>query len=418
MKTKLLFSLTKKKYVMGAAISSYGVTQQPTIKSEWLLHYEDSLVKYASHASLETFVQDGVTLLALAYQASEAPYEGSTNQHLRFALSKDGGETWTPNRVIMFGLGPIWSPVLFYHKFSARLYLFYSESRKAFSPGGDIKCIYSTDAGATWSAPLTIYTHEEDGEVPKVVSNRPALGPDGTWYLPFHTEPVDSHKVFNAKSWCALQEAGDRIPTLPTPPAAAVPQGLITSAGVLVSKDNGASWKVQGHLEDSKTWLIQPTIDVTSKGELVMLFRTSMGKIYTSRSTDRGQTWTPVIATSLQNPNSKFSSLTIDNQMLLAHHPSTTSQSTLILSLSVDDGKRWERLCTVEEEVPSLVPKAAVGGSIGALASSGSAVGGIGGNPIFCNPCINEWAEDTVLVVYTVWGKGLKLATLKLATID
>jgi hypothetical protein len=29
-----------------------------------------------------------------------------------------------------------------------------------------------------------------------------------------------------------------------------------------------------------------------------------------------------------------------------------------------------------------------------------------------------EWAEDTVKVAYTVWGKGLKLATVKLATVD
>jgi hypothetical protein len=401
---------------MGAAISSYGgATQQPTIKSEWLLQYEDSLVKYASNASLETFNQEGVTFLALAYQASEAPYEGSPNQHLRFALSKDGGETWTANRVVMFGIAPLWSPVLYYHKPSSKLYLFYSESRKSFSPGGDIKCIHSTDVGATWSAPSTIYTHEDDGEVPKIVSNRPAVGPDGTWYLPFHTEPVDSYKVFNSKTWSALQEAEDRTPMLPTPPAA-VPQGLITSAGVLVSLDNGASWTVRGHLEDAKTWLIQPTIDVTAKGELVMLFRTSVGKIYSSRSTDKGTTWTPAAATSVLNPNSKFSSLTIDNQMLLAHHPSATSQSTLILSLSVDDGKRWEKLCTVDEDVALLVSKASAGGSNGALA--GGNVGGGSSGAIFCNPCIKEWAEDTVLVVYTVWGKGLKLSTLKLATVD
>jgi predicted neuraminidase len=397
---------------MGAALSSsYAVTQQPIVKTEWLLQFEDSLVKYASNASLETFSQDGTTFLALAYQASEAPHEGSSNQHIKFQLSKDGGHTWTATRVVMFGLGPIWSPVLFYHKQTAKLFLFYSESRKSYSPGGDIKCINSADAGATWSSPLTIYTHEDDGEVPKVVSNRPAIGPDGTWYLPFHTEPVDSYKVFNTATWNALQEAEGKLNTLSTPPTA-VPQGIITSAGVLVSQDNGASWKVRGHLEDNKTWLIQPTIDVTSAGDLIMLFRTSMGKIYSSRSTDKGQTWTPAAATTLQNPNSKFASLTIDNQMLLAHHPSSTAQSTLILSLSVDDGKRWEKLCTVEEDVPLVASKAAASGSTNALGASTA------NGTIFCNPSIKEWAEDTVLVVYTVWGKGLKLATLKLATVD
>lgn len=36
----------------------------------------------------------------------------------------------------------------------------------------------------------------------------------------------------------------------------------------------------------------------------------------------------------------------------------------------------------------------------------------------FACPSIVEWAEDTVKVVYTSWGAGLKLATVKLATVD
>jgi hypothetical protein len=39
--------------------------------------------------------------------------------------------------------------------------VFYSESRKAYSPGGDIKYIASVDAGETWSPPVVIYTHEQ-----------------------------------------------------------------------------------------------------------------------------------------------------------------------------------------------------------------------------------------------------------------
>jgi hypothetical protein len=36
----------------------------------------------------------------------------------------------------------------------------------------------------------------------------------------------------------------------------------------------------------------------------------------------------------------------------------------------------------------------------------------------FTCPCIAEWADDTVKVAYTVWGQGIKLATVKLATVD
>ncbi len=163
-------------------------------------------IKYASSSSLAVIRRgDGSKWLALAYQASDTAYEGSRGQHIRFALSKDGGETFAPSRAVMWGAAPLWSPSLHHdagegmevvrpvssrqrpsaaaqqggqtawHRqqhwssvgwgcrlgarvhaacpitpdvclpapFCAaatnRLFLFYSESRKSLSPGGDIK---------------------------------------------------------------------------------------------------------------------------------------------------------------------------------------------------------------------------------------------------------------------------------------
>ena len=67
---------------------------------------------------------------------------------------------------------------------------------------------------------------------------------------------------------------------------------MVTSAGVLLSKDGGLTWALGGHVEDATSWLIQPTIDITNKGGLVMMFRTSTGKIYKSNSEDGGKNWT------------------------------------------------------------------------------------------------------------------------------
>ena len=67
---------------------------------------------------------------------------------------------------------------------SNRLFLFYCESRKSLSPGGDIKLITSPDLGETWSSPTTIYAHEAEGEVPKVCGSKLLVAKDGTWYLP------------------------------------------------------------------------------------------------------------------------------------------------------------------------------------------------------------------------------------------
>ena len=119
--------------------------------------------------------------------------------------------------------------------------------------------------------------------------------------------------------------------------------------------------------------------------------RTAAGRIFQSRSKDGGRSWTKATAASLLNPNAKFSSLTTDGQILLVHHPSSTSRSMLGLPLSVNDGKSWEPLYMVEE---------------------------VDKDGKLTDPCILEWSDDTVKVAYTVWGQGLKLATLRLATVE
>ena len=70
-------------------------------------------LKYASGSSLVVIRRgDGSKWLALVFQAGEAAYEGSRSQHLRFTVSKDGGETWGPSRAVMWGAAPLWSPAL------------------------------------------------------------------------------------------------------------------------------------------------------------------------------------------------------------------------------------------------------------------------------------------------------------------
>lgn len=67
---------------------------------------------------------------------------------------------------------------------SHRLFLFYSESRKSATPGGDVKLMTSQDCGKSWSEPRLILAHEAQGGVPKVTANALVVGSDRTWYLP------------------------------------------------------------------------------------------------------------------------------------------------------------------------------------------------------------------------------------------
>lgn len=363
--------------------------QLAQLEYNWLLQFADSAVSYASHVGLECFEYGGIKTLAVAYQAAtDVNHEGSRHQHIRFAISKDGGETWSPPRVVAWGGMPIWNPAPFFHKESNRLFLFYSESRKSMSPGGDVKYIVSANGGQSWDPPVTLYTHEADGEVPKVTANKPIVASDGNWYLPVHREPAEAYRTFNAKTFHPLKEAaGVNKVALPT---AAEPQGIETSACVLVSSDKGASWKVGGSAADAKTWLIDGSLEEGTKKQLLYFFRSAAGRVYSANSADKGASWSRPTYTSLLNPNSKFATLTIDGQVLIAYNNSTSSRTPLSLALSVDDGRSWEPLAVIEDDLK--------------------------GN--FTSPSIVEWSDDTVKVAYTVWGEGIKLATIKLATVE
>lgn len=90
---------------MGGTLSSQSAHQKAETKFNTLLHYADSAIKYANYSTLETFTTDGVKMLALAYQASEAPHACSQNQHLRFALSKDGARKLKQASLLHFPTG-------------------------------------------------------------------------------------------------------------------------------------------------------------------------------------------------------------------------------------------------------------------------------------------------------------------------
>jgi len=87
---KVTLFTNKNPFVMGATLSSLGAGQNPEIKESWLLSLSDSDLKHAHNATIEAYTKDGCQILALAFQASEAAYEGSPSQHIRFAVSKDG----------------------------------------------------------------------------------------------------------------------------------------------------------------------------------------------------------------------------------------------------------------------------------------------------------------------------------------
>eukprot|EP00899_Mesostigma_viride_P020272 jgi/Mesvir1/28246/Mv04787-RA.1 len=137
--------------------------------------------RYAHMVTLEAAPGQGARIYS-AWQASDH-HEGSHDQHIRFASSLDGGNTWSSPKVVARGNSqPIWGPVLHAEPPEpgaalGRLWLFYSHSRHNCSilgrpdwlaPGGDVLAQRSADGGRTWSKPrvLALWSSDDPAGVP------------------------------------------------------------------------------------------------------------------------------------------------------------------------------------------------------------------------------------------------------------
>lgn len=115
------------------------------------------------------------------------------------------------------------------------------------------------------------------------------------------------------------------------------------------------NWLEQMALSSNNTWLIEGTVVKYGNRELVQFFRTAVGKIYRSESTDGGMNWTTAEPISLPNPNSKLNAIVLsDGQTVIAYNSHDRTQGlklmrvNLTVAISPDKGKSWTRLADLE----------------------------------------------------------------------
>mmetsp|Transcript_24136 Transcript_24136/g.57488 ORF Transcript_24136/g.57488 Transcript_24136/m.57488 type:complete len:388 (-) Transcript_24136:59-1222(-) len=208
-------------------------------------------------------------------------------------------------------------------------------------PGGDLKVVrLHTSGGALrWQAPETILSEEDGGPVPKVIANPPIVDPaTGHWILPYWRESPRGEVVCPTKV-----EGGD-------------------FASALISSDQGKTWRSSGRIAMPNTWRNLTKPDWLIEGSaapgsdrktLLQAFRTSREVAYMARSKDGGRTWLPAQPTSLPNPNAKLNILRLSSGALAAAYNNHGSEqvkrrSLLTVSVSYDDGVRWEELAVLE----------------------------------------------------------------------
>ncbi len=219
---------------------------------------------------------------------------------------------------------PTWNPVLFAPK-GAPLQLFYKVGPNPREWWGMV--IASEDGGRSWSAPRRL----PEG-ILGPIKNKPVLLPDGSWLSPSSTEGNKSASGDkDAEGWLVHFER---------------------------SRDAGATWEKIGPVKKGPAFdAIQPSVLFHSDGRLQALCRTKQGVIAQTWSKDGGQTWSPLTAIGLPNPNSGTDAVTLaDGRQLLvynhsAHRADEAKGDRWPLDVAVsDDGLSWRRVLTLETE--------------------------------------------------------------------
>jgi predicted neuraminidase len=115
--------------------------------------------------------------------------------------------------------------------------------------------------------------------------------------------------------------------------------------------DKGQSWRRTPPINDGRTiGLIQPALLRTHAEGVVSLMRSTVGRIYSARSEDRGSTWSKPEPLDLPNPNSGIDAVTLrDGRQVLVLNPVSKGRSPLAVALS-EDGRNWRQVLTLEDE--------------------------------------------------------------------
>lgn len=255
------------------------------------------------HASTVLETEDG--LLA-------AWFGGSYESHPDVSIycSRYDGSAWSEPALIADGIRsdslryPCWNPVL-YRLQNGKVALFYKVGPNPREWWGEYRL--STDDGKSWGEKTLL----PEGFLGPI-KNKP-VATSGKVLYPSSVEFTPDHWEVHIESSAADLSRWERIDV----------------------DNNGFN-------------AIQPTVFL-HKGRLEMLCRTQDGVIARSTSRDRGKTWTPLEATSLENNNSGIDGVVAAGGLrLLVCNPLRQGRNKLAL-LGSYDGESWRTLLTLED---------------------------------------------------------------------
>ncbi|MBM3880212.1 MAG: sialidase [Verrucomicrobia bacterium] len=290
--------------------------QGPYLKGE-LIYPLDNKPTPQCHASTLAETPAGLVAAWFGGQHEKHPDVG-------IWLSRHDGASWSKATEVVNGSEgeaqnyACWNPVLFQPR-TGPLLLFYKVGPSPSTWWGML--VTSSDQGRTWSTPRKLGRHDAIGHLLGPVKNKPVQLADGAILCPSSTEH---------QGWRVHFE---------------------------LTRDLGQSWQVIGPIHDGRDFgAIQPSILTYPNGRFQILCRSRQNVVAQSWSEDGGQTWGPMTATVLPNPNAGTDAVTLaDGRQLLVYNHTTRSQpfpsgrNMLNVALS-RDGKDWRPVLTLERE--------------------------------------------------------------------
>jgi Neuraminidase (sialidase) len=188
----------------------------------------------------------------------------------------------------------------------------------------------STDEAKTWSSPITCITDKKgyfvlnNSRVIQLKNGRLLMA------VALHKTPEDSKWYNKAKLY------------------------------PYYSDDNGATWQCGSEVPNPQEIVSQePGVIELKDGTIMMFIRASGGFQQLSRSKDKGQTWSPMVASNICSPLSPASIARIPStgDLLLAWNNNDGSnpqlkgkRTPLTIAISKDEGKSWTNIADIETD--------------------------------------------------------------------
>jgi predicted neuraminidase len=245
-------------------------------------------------------------------------------------ISSDNGKTWSKEDVPIIdneGEMNVMSVSLLRLQ-NGNIALFYARKNS------DADCIpmmrISTDEARSWSEPIACITDKSGYFV--LNSNRVIQLKNGRLLL-----PVALHKVPGENTW---HDKGQIF--------------------TYYSDNNGASWYCSNEVLNPQGIVSQePGVIELKDGTIMMFIRASGGFQQLSRSKDKGQTWSPMVASNICSPLSPASIARIPStgDLLLVWNNNDGSnpqlkgkRTPLTVAISKDEGKSWTNITDIETD--------------------------------------------------------------------